>query len=98
MLGFFNSDKKQGFGIYIWNENKVFVGLWNDGKQHGIGKYLTRDIDSNSVKFGKWISGKRISWLSNDDAFTIIKREYQTFEETFKMELNQIISFFYSDI
>lgn len=65
-LGFFENDIKEGFGVYLWNNNqevKIYLGLWKKGKQHGLGKYYNQ----KGYKFGKWINGERICWLKDKD-------------------------------
>ena len=52
-FGFYKNDKKNGFGIYNWeNPKKIFVGFWINGKQNGIGKFM----EKNKVIFGFLLS------------------------------------------
>ena len=53
-FGFFENDQRVGFGIMIWyKESKVFMGFWNDNKQHGPGKI----INKGKIKYGVWENG-----------------------------------------
>lgn len=59
-IGYFENNKKTGFGIYVWsNPVKIFIGYWKNGKQHGLGKY----ISNRSIKYGIWNEGERETWL-----------------------------------
>ena len=51
--GFYENDKKSGFGIYYSPSGKFYIGFWKDGKQDGFGKY----INKNKVKYGIWNNG-----------------------------------------
>ena len=64
-MGFYKNDKKDGFGIYYWPNNRFFIGFWKAGKQNGVGKYIKGD----AVKFGIWKDGKREKWFDNEDEF-----------------------------
>lgn len=44
-------DKKHGYGVYIWADGRRYEGLWQNGKQHGKGKYI---LPNNTVKVGIW--------------------------------------------
>ncbi|CAD8145490.1 unnamed protein product [Paramecium pentaurelia] len=37
--GEFDNNLFDGFGIYKWNDGKVYEGRWKQGKRHGYGKY-----------------------------------------------------------
>ena len=65
-FGYFENDKRVGFGIMIWyKESKVFLGYWNDNKQHGPGKI----INNGKVKYGIWDNGKFKEKISSKDNF-----------------------------
>jgi len=57
-------DKKHGFGIYQWADNRVYEGNWFNGKQHGRGKYILQD---GNIKIGEWVNGKRTHWINEDE-------------------------------
>jgi hypothetical protein len=60
--GLFLNGKKHGFGIYIIsNKVQAFIGFWDNGKQHGMGKV----INKGSIKYGFWENGKRTKWFLN---------------------------------
>ena len=65
-IGYFENNKKTGFGIYVWsNPVKLFIGYWKNGKQHGVGKY----ISNKSVKYGLWNEGEREIWFEKIEEF-----------------------------
>jgi hypothetical protein len=35
--------------------------MWRDGKQHGRGKFISKD---NVERIGEWENGKKIRWIS----------------------------------
>lgn len=37
-VGNFVDDRKEGFGIFMWNDGKKYEGMWLKGKMHGKGK------------------------------------------------------------
>lgn len=85
-IGFYKNDKKDGFGIYYWEEpNKVYIGFWKDGKQNGVGKYIVTDksfnmlgnVISYKTYYGIWKNGEKVKISKN---FEDVK-EYLTIEE-----------------
>ena len=89
--GFYNLDKKDGFGIYIWSESRAYIGFWKDGKQHGTGKY----INEGSVRFGQWLKGKRVKWYdSESEALETIPNNDVIFSKLFIFELQDIIDYY----
>ena len=73
-IGYFENDKKNGFGIVYWyKEKKCFVGFWEENKQNGIGKF----ISDNKVRYGKWNDGKKIEKYENDGDFENKMNEYE---------------------
>lgn len=56
-------DKKQGYGIYIWEDGRKYEGMWENGKQHGLGTYKE---PNGIMKTGYWDDGKRIRWISDE--------------------------------
>ena len=56
--GYHVHDKKEGFGIYYWPiTDRVFIGFWKDGKQHGTG--IIKGTDGCKL-IGEWKNGIRI--------------------------------------
>ena len=41
-IGYYENDKKEGFGIYYWSSPnmRVCIGFRKNGKQHGERKYI----------------------------------------------------------
>ena len=65
-FGYFEKDKRSGFGIMIWHkESKAFIGYWNENKQHGPGKI----INNGKIKYGIWENGSYKEKISNKDDF-----------------------------
>ena len=90
-FGFYKNDKKNGFGIYNWeNPKKIFVGFWINGKQNGIGKFM----EKNKVKFGFWKNGKKLKWFNNEnEMFNFVDDEEKEFEFILKMNFDEICNF-----
>ena len=49
------------------------MGYWVNGKQHGLGVYVTKTDDRE--KRGLWENGKRIEWFTDDACDKIQKRQ-----------------------
>lgn len=61
-IGYFISEKKDGFGIYYWfNPIKVYIGMWKQGQQHGLGKVMTE----KSSSFSNWSEGKKTELIKD---------------------------------
>ena len=48
----------------MWVDGRIYIGFWENGKQHGYGKYFLKD---GTVKIGVWVSGKRVKWLNQNE-------------------------------
>lgn len=88
--GYFKENKKNGFGIIFWyKECKSLVSFWNEGKQNGVGKYMSKD----KTKYGFWIDGNKIiklnSYMELADNFSENQKKYLNF---FKLEYEEIKS------
>ena len=59
--GEYLNDKKHGFGVFEWSDDKVYTGYWANGKQHGPGTYTK--VSDGSTKHGVWEHGKVIKWF-----------------------------------
>ena len=53
--GYFEKNKKSGFGKYYYNQNKYYEGQWLAGKQHGKGKIVKYGVEEEGV----WVEGKK---------------------------------------
>lgn len=53
--GQFSQDRFHGQGQYKYDEKKIYIGGWFEGKQHGEGKLILQ----NKIKIGKWDMGER---------------------------------------
>lgn len=91
--GFFQDDKKHGFGVYYWNiktELRVYVGFWSKGKQDGIGKYINR----KGARYGVWNNGERIVWLKDEEvALGNLEKEQKPYKFILRLNLSQINAF-----
>jgi len=67
--------KKEGIGKYYWSDGRMYLGFWENRKQHGLGKYIN---DEKEEKWGIWINGKRNRWLSNEQ-IEILEEENDEF-------------------
>lgn len=90
-VGFYKQDKKEGFGIYYWEDpNKIYIGFWNNGKQDGVGKYITKD----KICYGLWNSGERVRWLKDvEEVKGLMDNEQLKFSYLFKYDLLKIKKF-----
>lgn len=43
---------KEGKGVYIWADGKIYEGWWQKGKRNGRGRQITAD---GSVYDGEWV-------------------------------------------
>ena len=95
-LGFYKNDKKEGFGIYYWDDpNKVYIGFWKDGKQNGVGKYIVTEKNNNKIiqktYFGIWRNGEKIKVSKNfDDIKDNLNLRERAYKELFSYDINQI--------
>ena len=65
-LGYFERDKRSGFGILIWyKEKKVFLGFWKENKQNGFGKF----ISNGKIRYGLWENGILKEKIKNEESF-----------------------------
>ena len=83
--GFYKYDKKNGFGIYYWPDDIFLISFWKNGKQNGFGKY----IKGNTIKYGKWRDGKKITIFQNKEDFanSIDNKKYNVF---FQLDINRL--------
>ena len=91
-LGYYEKDKKHGFGILYWayTNVRVYVGFWKNGRQDGVGKYINKSI----ARYGLWHKGERIKWLNNEkEAIDCLLKNQIQFEKFFKYDIGEIINF-----
>ena len=60
--GFWDRDKKVGFGVHHNSDGSSISATWINNKLHGFGVYQSK---SGTKKFGAWKYGKKIETLSN---------------------------------
>ena len=60
-FGFYEVDKRNGFGCYIWNLEpfSAYIGFWELGKMNGLGI----KISNNLFRYGIWKDGEKEFWL-----------------------------------
>lgn len=63
--GSFKEDKKDGYGELEWSDGRLWKGTWKDDKQEGVGSLRN---SSGEVQTGLWEEGKRIKWLTEQEA------------------------------
>ena len=51
------NDKKHGYGEYTWADGRMYLGEWQEAKQHGTGIVV---LPNNIAKKGIWQNGKKI--------------------------------------
>ena len=44
---------------FVWKDGRVYEGAFQNGKQHGVGKYTAKGI----TKKGVWENGTRTKWI-----------------------------------
>ena len=71
--GFYQEDKKHGYGIYTWSDLKKYAGWWYNGKQHGIGVFISKE---GKKKYGVWEEGVKLKWFSSEEAKLIEKGHF----------------------
>ena len=68
--GYWSKDKKNGKGIYYFNNGDIYNGDWKEGKIDGNGIYY---YNNGNRYEGNWINGKRegkgILYFSNGDIY-----------------------------
>ena len=95
-IGWYEDDKKSGFGIFYWPDSKkVYVGFWENGKQHGYGTL----INKNSFKFGFWENGiKKNSFHALWQIEKLIANSAENgYLKFFEMEYDTIVKFISDD-
>ena len=94
-LGFYSFDKQQGFGIFINpNQQKAFIGFWFEGKQHGVGKYVTQKniTNKNTERYGFWNNGIISEWYeSKDDAISHILKSQSKYLNLFGLLYSELL-------
>lgn len=87
-IGQYLNDKKDGFGAYEWeNPEKIYIGFWKEGKQHGPGMY----VDERKVRYSIWNNGKRIKWFEDsEEIFSFFDKRQIVFSSFFKMDFQKI--------
>lgn len=51
--GNFKNGKKEGLGIYYWNQRQYYSGQFKNNKIHGKGRHVTKELDYK----GEFIEG-----------------------------------------
>lgn len=55
-VGQFEEDERSGYGVFFWEDRRVFRGFWKNGKQNGAGVL----VDSDGTEYhGEWHHGKQ---------------------------------------
>ena len=81
--GFFQNDKRSGFGIEIWlQENKAFIGFWRNNIMHGYGKLIVNE----NQKFGIWEGGQFKEKLKKKNFYNKINEDYNQYSNFFQLD------------
>lgn len=56
-------DKKEGYGVFKWQDGRVYKGGWSNGIQHGDGLFFAPSEDE---KRGVWHNGELTKWVDAD--------------------------------
>lgn len=93
-LGRYERNKKNGLGLYIWPGNeKMYMGFWKDGKQHGLGFMVSK----TTVKRGQWEHGKRVKWIHDPWLFCRqIEVDHPEYEEFFERKPMDVVTYYKS--
>jgi len=74
-IGDWNNNKKNGFGIQVFENGDKYEGGWHDGKMNGQGTLWVQDLKKNLRRryTGDWKNGKRdgtgTMFYSNEDRY-----------------------------
>ncbi|MFD0963100.1 hypothetical protein [Pseudofulvibacter geojedonensis] len=53
--GEWKNEKRNGYGVYNWEDGQKYIGEWKDNLRHGKGKVIFKN---GELILGKWINGK----------------------------------------
>lgn len=56
----------------MWPDGRLFEGVWQEGKQDGLGKYIS---SSGEIKYGEWEDGVRIGWIEDPLALEQLEKQ-----------------------
>ena len=65
--GEFQHEKRNGYGIYVWDSGARYEGEWKDSNMHGIGTYYYAD---GTKEVGLWENDKFVGPV-NEQKFTL---------------------------
>ena len=82
---------KNGFGVYFFEEQYLYMGFWINGYQHGYG--IIKDLINNNKNLYFFRYGKEISEIKeNDDKYNdynnLIENKNKEFEQYIKNQFN----------
>jgi hypothetical protein len=90
--GYYDRDKKHGFGVFCWpNFSKVYLGGWKNGKQDGLGILL---FDNGFIKHGLWINGNWVKWLKGSWEFEKYSAESHGYLHLLLQDPKKVLSIF----
>ena len=91
-FGYYNKDKRDGFGCYIWNLEplKVYLGFWEEGTMDGVGI----KISGNVIRYGVWKRGEKEIWLKGPWEMRKYAKSYQIkYIKIMEQKQRKVISF-----
>ena len=91
-IGYYNNDKKEGFGIHYWkNAKRLYIGFWKDGRQDGVGRY----VNPQTERWGQWKKGVRVKWYSSKkEALATLSTTQFKYKKFLNYKVEEIINFF----
>ena len=105
-VGNYKNDKRNGFGIYLWNIPQIndgetlkdlnnikgYIGFFNDGNMNGIGI----KISGGKMKYGIWKNGVKIEFIEDEEKEEHIKKHLdknqKKYSKIFLAKENKILS------
>ena len=75
-------------GRYLWPDGRSYTGFWENGKQHGLGKYKD---ENDEIKFGVWVYGKRNRWLDETDIEILSNQNDEYYRQIIEFDPNNYL-------
>lgn len=82
--GYYENDKKNGYGIFSWKDGKMYQGWWLSGKQYGLGKFII----NNESTYGLWEKGKVVK-VFNEKEVALIEKDELEFKDFFSDSISK---------
>ena len=78
--------------MYFWVKPiRIYLGFWKNGKQHGVGRYLTKSND----KFGYWENGiRKHIYKDKFQALSNLNKTQVSFTNSLMIDIEAITIFY----